>query len=275
MSKIQLKWNIITDTIPGFCGTTNDFCADPGSCAPGFGRCDSDTTPAGPSTADAPRPKKGPVTYDSDIYDCVQNNVVALTYDDGPAEFTGQLLDTLKAYGFTATFFITGNNNGKGAIDTTAPYPDLIKRMIAEGHQVASHTWSHYSLSASSSEVRKSQMVKNEMALNNIIGKWPTYMRPPYSQCSVESGCTKDMADLGYHIVCKCINHLISTFKNALEKDTTDTVQTLILIHKITSTHCPRKSKNQKTLSRQNSPTRPLQITFLSNTTSSANPSQT
>lgn len=185
----------------GYCGTTIDFCADPGSCEPGFGRCDSDTTPAGPSTANAPRPKKGPVTYSEDIYDCVQNNVVALTYDDGPAQYTGQLLDLLKKYGFTATFFVTGNNNGKGAIDTTDPYPGLIRRMVAEGHQVASHTWSHYSLSASTSEVRKTQMVKNEMALVNIIGKWPTYMRPPYSQCSVESGCTADMEALGYHRV--------------------------------------------------------------------------
>ena len=185
----------------GYCGTTADFCADPGSCQLGFGRCDSDTTPAGASTLNAPRPLKGPVTYTDDIYDCVQNNVVALTYDDGPYKYTAQLLDTLKAYGFTATFFITGNNNGKGAIDTTAPYPDLIKRMVAEGHQVASHTWSHYSLTDSSSDLRKSQMVKNEMALVNIIGKWPTYMRPPYSQCSQSSGCWADMLSLGYHRV--------------------------------------------------------------------------
>jgi cell division septation protein DedD len=110
-------------------------------------------------------------------------------------------LDTLKTYGFKATFFITGNNNGKGAIDTTAPYPHLIKRMIAEGHQVASHTWSHYSLSNITHDLRISQMVKNEMALNNIIGKWPTYMRPPYSDCTQASGCWTDLQALGYHRV--------------------------------------------------------------------------
>jgi peptidoglycan/xylan/chitin deacetylase (PgdA/CDA1 family) len=66
--------------------------------------------------------------------------VVALSYDDGPYIYTEQLLDTLKQYGFHATFFITGNNNGKGEIDITSPYPDLTERMIAEGHQVASHT---------------------------------------------------------------------------------------------------------------------------------------
>ncbi|KAH6684069.1 hypothetical protein B0J14DRAFT_3322 [Halenospora varia] len=189
-------------SMSGYCGTSSDYCADPGSCMTGgYGRCDSDTTPAGPTTANALRPLLGSIRYDTDIYDCVQNNVVALTYDDGPYLYTAQLLDTLKSYGFTATFFITGNNNGKGEIDTTAPYPDLIKRMVAEGHQVASHTWSHYSLSNITSAQRVQQMVKNEMAFNNIIGKWPTYMRPPYSDCTQASGCWDDLLALGYHRV--------------------------------------------------------------------------
>ena len=156
-------------------------------------------TPAGPSTLNDPRPVLGKVSYDNDIYDCVQNNVVALTYDDGPYLYTAQLLDILKSYGFKATFFITGNNLGKGAIDTTPLYSNIIKRMIAEGHQVASHTWSHYSLTDSPSALRKQQMVKNERAIANIIGKYPTYMRPPYSQCDAASGCQADMKALGYH----------------------------------------------------------------------------
>jgi peptidoglycan/xylan/chitin deacetylase (PgdA/CDA1 family) len=167
----------------------------------GYGRCDSDATPAGPSTQNVPRPLKGPITYTGDIYDCAENNVVALSYDDGPYNYTAQLLDLLRRYNFHATFFITGNNNGKGGIDLTAPYPNLIKRMIAEGHQVASHTWSHYSLSNITHDLRISQMVKNEMAFNNIIGMWPTYMRPPYSDCTEASGCWADMQSLGYHRV--------------------------------------------------------------------------
>jgi peptidoglycan/xylan/chitin deacetylase (PgdA/CDA1 family) len=136
----------------------------------GYGRCDSDATPIEPSTQNVSRPLKSPITYTDDIYDCVENDIVVLSYDDGPYNYTAQLLDTLKQYGFHATFFITGNNNGKGKTDTTAPYPDLIKRMIAEGHQVASHTWSHYSLSNITHDLRISQMVKNEIAFNNITG---------------------------------------------------------------------------------------------------------
>ncbi|APA08080.1 hypothetical protein SS1G_00265 [Sclerotinia sclerotiorum 1980 UF-70] len=188
-------------SVSGYCGTSQDYCADPGSCLLGYGRCDSDATPAGVSTLDAVRPLMGPITYKDDIYDCVQTGVVALTYDDGPYNYTSDLLDILKSYGYQATFFITGNNNGKGEIDITAPYPSLIQRMIAEGHQVASHTWSHYSLSNISHDLRMQQMVKNEMAFNNIIGKWPTYMRPPYSDCTEASGCWADMQTLGYHRV--------------------------------------------------------------------------
>ncbi|KAL8694087.1 MAG: hypothetical protein Q9218_001202 [Villophora microphyllina] len=158
-------------------------------------------TPAGPTTLNDPRPLLGSVTYDNDINDCVENNVVALTYDDGPYMYTGQLLDILKSYGFKATFFMTGNNMHKGPIDETEPYPTLIRRMVAEGHQVASHTWSHYSLSNIPSDARKQQMVKNERAIANIIGRYPTYMRPPYSQCDQASGCQADMKALGYHRV--------------------------------------------------------------------------
>lgn len=184
----------------GYCGTTAEYCTDP-DCQFPFGTCDSSHTPAGPTTLNDPRPLLGQVTYDDDIYDCTEANVVALTYDDGPYLYTSQLLDTLKSYGFKATFFMTGNNLHKGPIDETEPYPTIIRRMIAEGHQVASHTWSHYSLSNITSDMRKQQMVKNERAIANIIGKYPTYMRPPYSQCSQESGCRTDMKALGYHRV--------------------------------------------------------------------------
>jgi hypothetical protein len=43
-------------------------------------------------------------------------------------------------------------------------------------------------------------MYKNEMALRNIIGVFPTYMRPPYSSCTAACGCEADLQELGYHI---------------------------------------------------------------------------
>jgi peptidoglycan/xylan/chitin deacetylase (PgdA/CDA1 family) len=105
----------------------------------------------------------------------------------------------MKQYNAKATFFITGNNINKGQIDITPELTSVLKRMDSEGHQLASHTWTHLDLSAISSIDRKQQMWKNEMALRNIVGKIPTYMRPPYSSCVGE--CETDMAALGYHVI--------------------------------------------------------------------------
>jgi hypothetical protein len=63
---------------------------------------------------------------------------------------------------------------------------------------VASHTWSHQDLSDITDAQRYDQMVRNEMAIRNIIGKYPTYMRPPYSSCN--TACQNVMRNLGYVI---------------------------------------------------------------------------
>lgn len=184
----------------GWCGTGKDYCAAP-DCLIDFGpACDANKTPAGASTANIARPQLGSVTYGGEgIYACKKAGTVAITYDDGPYLYTNGVLDTFKSYGAKATFFITGNNIGKGQIDDEKTgYPATIRRMIAEGHQVASHTWSHQDLSAVTKQQRQDQMVKNEMAIRNIIGKFPTYMRPPYSSCTAASGCQADLKTLGY-----------------------------------------------------------------------------
>lgn len=180
----------------GYCGTTEDYCTSP-DCLADFGTCDSDLTPAGGTTANIPRPAIGSIPYGQDIYDCNDVGHVALTFDDGPYLYTNDLLDLLASYNVKATFFITGNNNGKGSIDTT--WVSVIQRMITDGHQVASHTWSHANLSSLAPAGQHTEMIKNEMALRNIIGKIPTYMRPPYSECNGD--CHTTMSDLGYHII--------------------------------------------------------------------------
>jgi peptidoglycan/xylan/chitin deacetylase (PgdA/CDA1 family) len=112
--------------------------------------------------------------------------------------YTSLILDIFKSYNAKATFFVTGFNVGKGQIDETDEYIKVIKRMDAEGHQIGSHTWTHPNLEKISQQERYKNMYQNEMALRNIVGKIPTYMRPPYSSCF--EACQKDMADLGYHI---------------------------------------------------------------------------
>jgi Polysaccharide deacetylase len=70
--------------------------------------------------------------------------------------------------------------------------------MHASGHQIASHTWGHEDLSKLSTELMENQIYYNEMALRNILGFFPQYMRPPYSSCN--AACTAFLKRAGYHI---------------------------------------------------------------------------
>jgi len=184
----------------GWCGNTGDYCYSPG-CQYQYGpACPENSTPSGANTSSIARTKVGSVPYGgAGIYECVTPGTVALTYDDGPQKnFTSHILDIFASYNAKATFFITGNNINKGQIVITPEYTADIKRMYSEGHQIASHTWTHLDLSAINQVDRVNQMVKNEMALRNIVGVIPTYMRPPYSSCTGQ--CETDMANLGYHV---------------------------------------------------------------------------
>ena len=65
------------------------------------------------------------------------NKLIAITFDDGPGNFTGSLLDGLASRGVPATFFMCGANGSYGVKN----YNSLLTRMVAEGHQLANHSW--------------------------------------------------------------------------------------------------------------------------------------
>jgi peptidoglycan/xylan/chitin deacetylase (PgdA/CDA1 family) len=185
----------------GYCGTGPKFCYSP-NCDYKFGpACPENVIPKGDDTSSIPRPKVGNVLYGgAGVSGCKKPGTVAITYDDGPMkDYTSHILDIFKKYNAHATFFVSGHNIAKGQIDVTDEYIQVIKRMDAEGHQIGSHTWTHLALDDISQKDRHLQMINNEMAIRNIVGKIPTYMRPPYSKCKT-ADCQKDMADLGYHI---------------------------------------------------------------------------
>lgn len=181
----------------GYCGTTKDHCKAP-DCQFRYGpACDANTTPSGKTTRDIRRPQLGKIPYGgAGVYACTKPGMVAITYDDGPYVYTEDIMKQFEAKGGRATFFVTGNSLGKGAIDKQ--WTSVVKKMYDKGHQVASHSWSHPDLSKSTKAEIYDQMVKNEMAIRNILGRFPTYMRPPYSSCGSE--CQRVMSDLGYVI---------------------------------------------------------------------------
>ncbi|KAH7064378.1 hypothetical protein BKA63DRAFT_427426 [Paraphoma chrysanthemicola] len=186
----------------GWCGQGSDYCQAPDSLFEYGPGADANVLPSGGTTRNIARTKVGSVLYGGDgIWVCTKPGQIAITYDDGPYTYTTDLLNLFSSYNFKATFFVTGINLSKGSIDSSSKaWAAMISRMITDGHQIASHTWSHQDLSVITKEQRYEQMVRLEMALSNIIGKFPTYMRPPYSSCTAASGCVQDMSDLGYHI---------------------------------------------------------------------------
>jgi len=99
---------------------------------------------------------------------------VAITFDDGPnAEFTPQILDLLKTYHAKATFFCIGKH--------IEQQPKLVQQIIAEGHTVGNHTYSHSEIF----DFYGKQKVIDEIETTNslvasIINKEMILFRPPY-----------------------------------------------------------------------------------------------
>jgi peptidoglycan/xylan/chitin deacetylase (PgdA/CDA1 family) len=79
----------------------------------------------------APRRKHGFVG--EVITNCVEPNTIALTFDDGPSEYTEHFLDLLLNYDARATFFVLG--------EAAQQYPKILRRMQNEHHQIGSHTY--------------------------------------------------------------------------------------------------------------------------------------
>jgi len=128
------------------------------------------------------------------INSCTVSGVAAITFDDGPGPYTSQLLDILASNGAKVTFFMNGQNYGN--INDNAA---VVQRAYNEGHQIASHTWSHADLATLNAAGITSEMTQLETALLNIIGRFPTYMRPPYLSTNAQALST--LGSLGYHVI--------------------------------------------------------------------------
>lgn len=98
--------------------------------------------------------------------------LVAITFDDGPSGYTSGLLDGLKSRGAKATFFLVGNRIGS--------YPELMRRMVSEGHQIANHTTTHPELSRLSAASIRSELGTCESKLKTYGGNQTYCLRPPY-----------------------------------------------------------------------------------------------
>ncbi|MFP5115918.1 polysaccharide deacetylase family protein [Bacillaceae bacterium C204] len=96
--------------------------------------------------------------------------IVALTFDDGPHPiFTPQILDILAKYNAKATFFVAGNK--------VIRFPDLLKREVKEGHEIANHTY-HHIYGNMTSEKLSSELEETDKIIKKITGFKPSLFRP-------------------------------------------------------------------------------------------------
>jgi peptidoglycan/xylan/chitin deacetylase (PgdA/CDA1 family) len=103
--------------------------------------------------------------------------LVALTVDDGPdPRWTPKVLDALAAAGAKATFFMMGYNATK--------HSDLAKRIVAEGHDVGNHTWSHQDMAYEEPGAAATEIIRCKQALKSILGSTTTHFRPPRGELS-------------------------------------------------------------------------------------------
>ncbi|MGI5327220.1 polysaccharide deacetylase family protein [Actinomadura nitritigenes] len=108
--------------------------------------------------------------------DCARAKCVALTFDDGPAESTGRLLDILAAHHVRATFFIVGEQATK--------FPELVRREHEAGHQIADHSYTHADLGRAPTKKIMSELTRTQEAIRRASGVTPTMLRPPYGSLS-------------------------------------------------------------------------------------------
>lgn len=108
----------------------------------------------------------------------VSRPLAALTFDDGPGEYTGLLLDCLEKHRAAATFFTVGSR--------LALFPDTVRRAAAIGCEIGNHTWEHLNAPDAGPEATADSVKRTSEAVMSLTGR-PTYLyRPCYGNYTGE-----------------------------------------------------------------------------------------
>jgi peptidoglycan-N-acetylglucosamine deacetylase len=98
---------------------------------------------------------------------------IALTFDDGPnPAWTPRLLDSLASHDVRATFFLVGRY--------AQAEPDLVRRILAAGHLIGNHSWSHPNLAVTAAHRVRQELARTNETLEQITGAPIRYFRPPF-----------------------------------------------------------------------------------------------
>jgi peptidoglycan-N-acetylglucosamine deacetylase len=116
---------------------------------------------------------------------------ISLTFDDGPhPTHTADVLAELERWQLTATFFVIGQH--------AAAHPELIRQIIAAGHTVANHTWTHSEPRETSNRIFAQEVAQTSALLTELTGAAPRFMRPPKGELTL--GKTRGLWRDGYTI---------------------------------------------------------------------------
>lgn len=97
--------------------------------------------------------------------------VVALTFDDGPTEYTSEVIKILEEKGIKATFFLIGEN--------LEALPQIGKRLVNAGHQIGNHSYSHQRFLLKSQKFIDEEIQKTNQLIQETGFNGPIYFRPP------------------------------------------------------------------------------------------------
>lgn len=126
----------------------------------------------------------GPITHVR-----TEENLVALTFDDGPhPKYTVELLEILEQFGAKVTFFMVGQ--------VAARHPEIVELVAAKGHAIGNHSFSHVAFPALASSDRNAELEKCEAVLRPYQAM---IFRPPFG--SEDIWCHRDTTKSNYHVV--------------------------------------------------------------------------
>jgi peptidoglycan-N-acetylglucosamine deacetylase len=118
--------------------------------------------------------------------------LLALTFDDGPdPEFTPQILRVLAEYRVRATFNMMGCN--------ALRHPELVQAVVAAGHELGNHTWTHQDLTFQSARQSRRQLDRAHQAIEATAGVRPRFFRPPRG--NLTGSAIFSAAELGYDVL--------------------------------------------------------------------------
>lgn len=124
--------------------------------------------------------------------DCATTQCLALTFDDGPAGSTPELLDILAANNAHATFFVLGMQ--------AESYPDLLRHIQNKGHVIGNHTYDHQNLEELSVADAAGQINRTADVIQSITGIRPGIARAPYGAINPGLAQTLGLPFIGWSI---------------------------------------------------------------------------